>query len=62
MPDNSLPNSKRQGKPHLNSKLSESSKAKRLNGKWVVVNGNFIKMEQKNSNLDQGNNSIKQIH
>ena len=56
LPENNVPGSNKQEKTHLNSQSSESSKAKSLNGKWVVVNGNFIKPEQKNSNLDQGNN------
>ncbi len=31
------------------------AKIKKLNGKWVVVNGNFIKIEQNNPNIDLGN-------
>jgi hypothetical protein len=37
---------------------SHQAKIKKLNGKWVVVNGNFIKTEQNNPNIDLSNFKI----
>ena len=37
----------------------DATKNENLHGKWVVVNGNFIKPDQKNPNLDQ---SIEFVH
>jgi hypothetical protein len=31
----------------------------KLNGKWIVVNGNFIKPDQKNSNCDLSNYHVQ---